>query len=168
MKNKAFVYFILIITIINLSSLGAILYQHHKMSFSSFQSKNEQRVFNRVKEDVNLSSNQIKEFQKLRIRFHAKLDSMSVKVQKDNKLLAIEIKKENPDTIIINNLITNLSEIQNKSKYLVIHHFFSIKKILSKNQQEKFFNIVLQRFLGQNQLLSPSSSYIQKKEIPKN
>jgi len=81
-------------------------------------------------------------------------------------LLAIEIKKDNPDTVIINKLIDNLSKIQNKSKYIVIQHFFSIKKILSKDQQEKFFNIVLKRFLGKNRLMTPSG--IQQKEINNN
>ncbi len=165
MKKKTFIYFIIIITIINLSSLGAILYQQKKMSCPSYQS-NEQTVINLVKQEVNLTSSQIKQFKKLKITFHKKIDSLSVKVQNYNKLLAIEIKKDNPDTVIINNLINNLSKIQNKSKYIVIQHFFSIKKILSKDQQEKFFNIVLKRFLGRNRLMTPSG--IQQKEINNN
>jgi len=46
--------------------------------------------------------------------------------------------------------------MQTESQYLVIHHFYSIKKILTKEQQEKFFNIVLQRFLGESQLSGPA------------
>ena len=154
MKKKAFIYFVLIITIINLSSLGVILYQRQKMSVFPYQMKG-QNVFERVKREVKLTPRQMEQFNKLRIAFHTQLDSLSAIVAQKNKLLAAEIEKDNPDTVVINQLVKDISAIQMESKYLVIQHFFSIKKILTKEQQEIFFNIVLQRFLGKNQLSGP-------------
>ena len=151
MKKRVFIYFVLIITIINLSSLGVILYQRQKMSVLPYKMKG-QNIFERVQREVKLTPGQMEQFQKLRIAFHAQLDSLSANVAKKNKLLAAEIKKENPDTVAINQLVKDISAIQMESKYLVIQHFFSIKKILTKEQQKKFFNIVLQRFLGKNQI----------------
>jgi len=162
MKKKAFIYFLLIITIINLSSLGVILYQRSKLKSSVYGVKG-QNVFEQVKRKVNLTPGQIEQFQKLRIAFHTKLDSLSAKVNQKNKLLAAEIKKNNPDSVIINRLVKDISAMQTESQYLVIHHFFSIKKILTKEQQEKFFNIVLQHFIGKNQLSGPAC--VRQKEI---
>ena len=154
MNKRAFIYFVLIITVINLSSLGVILYQRSKMTFSADEVKG-QNVFEQVKREVKLTPGQIEQFQKLRIAFHLKVDSLTANVNQKNMLLAIEIKKDNPDTAVINQLVRDISTMQTKSKYLVIHHFYSIKKILTKEQQEKFFNIVLQRFLGKNRLPGP-------------
>ncbi len=162
MKKKAFIYFILIITIINLSSLGVILYQRSKISL--LPSVRGQKVFEQVRREVKLTPGQMEQFQKLRIAFHTQLDSLSANVDQKNKLLAVEIKKDSPDTLIINQLVRNISARQTESQYLVIHHFFSIKKILTKQQQEKFFNIVLQRFLGKSQLSGPAC--VRQKDIP--
>ena len=161
MKKKAFIYFILIVTIINLSSLGVILYQRSKMPLLS--NLKGQKVFEQVKRELKLTPDQVEQFQKLRIAFHAQLDSLSANLEQKNKLLATEIEKDNPDTLIINQLITDISAMQTRSKFLVIQHFFAIKKILTKKQQKKFFNIVLQRFLGKNQLSGPSC--VQQKNI---
>ncbi|HDL18376.1 MAG TPA: periplasmic heavy metal sensor [Bacteroidetes bacterium] len=162
MKKKAFIYFILIITIINLSSLGVILYQRSKISL--LPSVRGQKVFEQVKREVKLTPGQMEQFQKLRIAFHTQLDSLSANVDQKNKLLAVEIKKDSPDTLIINQLVGDISARQTESQYLVIHHFFSIKKILTKQQQEKFFNIVLQRFMRKNQLSGPAC--VRQKDIP--
>lgn len=163
MKKKAFIYFILIITIINLSSLGVILYQRSKISL--LPNVRGQKIFELVKQEVKLTPGQIEQFQTLRTVFHSKLDSLSANVDQKNKLLAVEIRKDSPDTLIINQLVRDVSAMQTESKYLVIHHFFSIKKILTKQQQEKIFNIVLQRFMGKNQLSVPAC--IRQKDIPK-
>ena len=163
MKKKAFVYFVLVITIINLSSLGVIIFHHQKKSVFPYQVKG-QNVFELVKRGVKLTPFQIKQFQALRTTFHSKLDSLSKNVGQKNKRLATEIKKADPDTAIINQLVTDISVIQTKSQYLVIHHFYSIKKILTAQQQKIFFSIVLQRFLGKNQLSDPDC--IQQKRIP--
>ena len=162
MKKKAFIYFILIITIINLSSLGVILYQRSKISL--LPNARGQKVFEQVRREVKLTPDQVEQFQKLRIAFHTQIDPLSANVKQKNKLLAAEIEKDNPDTLIINQLIRDISAMQTKSKYLVIHHFFSIKKILTKKQQKKFFNIVLQRFLGKNQL--SGSACMPQEHIP--
>ena len=162
MKKKAFIYFILIITIINLSSLGVILYQRSKISL--LPSVRGQKVFEQVRREVKLTPGQMEQFQKLRIAFHTQLDSLSANVDQKNKLLAVEIKKDSPDTLIINQLVGDISARQTESQYLVIHHFFSIKKILTKQQQEKFFNIVLQRFMRKNQLSGPAC--VRQKDIP--
>ncbi len=154
MKKKAFIYFVLIITIINLSSLGVILYQRQKISVLPYAMK-KQNVFEQVKQEVKPTPGQMEQFQKLRLAFHAQLDSLSANVAKKNKLLAAVIRKEKPDKLAINQLVQDINAIQMESKYLVIRHFFSIKKILSKEQQEKFFNIVLQRFIEKNQLSGP-------------
>jgi len=163
MKKKPLIYFALIITIINLSSLGVILYQHRKISSLPYEVKG-QKVFDQIKREVNLTPDQIKQFQKLRIEFHTQLDSLSAKVNQKNKLLAAEIKKNNPDSVFINRLVRDISSMQTEAQYLVIHHFFSIKKILTKEQQEKFFNIVLQRFLEKNKLSGPAC--IRQKDRP--
>jgi len=165
MKKKIFIYFVIAITIINLTSLGVILYNNSKMSFYPIK-VGEHQVFEQVKREVKLTPGQIKQFQKLRIAFHTKLDSLSAKVQKNNKLLAAEIRKENPDTTTVRSLVNNISKMQTVSKYLVIHHFFYIKKILTKKQEDKFFNIVLQRFLRKNQL--PGSIASGRKKCPGN
>ncbi|NOY60726.1 MAG: periplasmic heavy metal sensor [Calditrichaeota bacterium] len=163
MKKKAFIYFILIITLINLSSLGVILYQRAKISLLT--GVRGQKVFEQVKREVKLTPSQIEKFQKLRIAFHSKLDSLSASFNQKNRLLAAEIKKDNPDTLVINQLVRDIGAMQTESQFLVIHHFFSIKKILTKQQREKFFDIVLQHFMGKNQLSGPAC--IRQKDSPK-
>jgi ERCC4-type nuclease len=74
------------------------------------------------------------------------MDSLAEKIAQKSRFLAKELKKNNPDSILIYRFVKDISSIQTETQYRVIRHFYSIKKILTQQQQEKFFNIVLERF----------------------
>ena len=159
MKKRILLYLAILITLVNLSALGTILYQRHKIS----QPCEPGIGFERVKKEVGLTAAQIEQFQVYRQVFHAELDSLDRLLATERRLLAEEISAVNPDSARITAIVNRIGQLQQQSQYRVIKHFFQIKQILTSEQQEKFFNIVLERFVGRQQF--PCSSQTRQDEM---
>jgi len=162
MKNKrTLLYLVILITLINLSALGTILYQRYKIS----QPCEPGSSFERVKKEVGLSAAQVEQFQVHRRAFHAELDSLDRLLATERRLLAAEIRTVNPDSVRIAAVVERIGQLQQQSQYRVIGHFFQIKKILTPDQQKKFFAIALERFVARQQF--PGSFRMRQDEMNK-
>ena len=70
MKKKIFIYFVIFITVINLTSLGVILYHRSTLSSSPIKME-EQEVFEQVKREVKLTPVQIKQLDRKSTRLNS-------------------------------------------------------------------------------------------------
>ncbi|MFZ5517455.1 MAG: Spy/CpxP family protein refolding chaperone [Candidatus Zhuqueibacterota bacterium] len=159
MKKRILLYLAILITLVNLSALGAILYQRYKIA----QPCESGNGFDRVKKQVKLTAVQIEQFQVYRQVFHAELDSLDRLLATERRLLAEEIRAVKPDSARIAAVVEGIGQLQQQSQYRVIEHFFQIKQILTPEQQEQFFNIVLERFVGRQQF--PGLSRMRQDEM---
>ncbi len=148
MKKRTLIYLVVLITMINVSALGTMLYLRWQASLPCQSGTG----FDQVKKDVGLSAKQEQQFQVYRKRFHAELDSMDQRLAYERRKLANEIRQSEPDSARIREIIQHIGRLQQESQYRIIDHFFQIKKILEPEQQETFFNIVLERFVKRRQL----------------
>jgi Spy/CpxP family protein refolding chaperone len=145
MKKRTFFYSIIIITLINISALATIIYQHLKSETISKVNGRATR-FEQVKKDLSLTPTQINRFKEIRKIFHTGLDSLDSNMEKIREELLQEIWKMQTNEIQIDSLLHKISRTQMESQRLVIWHFYQFKEVLNREQWQKFYTFVSIRF----------------------
>ncbi|MDZ7722187.1 MAG: periplasmic heavy metal sensor [candidate division KSB1 bacterium] len=142
--NKKILILIIIVTLINLSALGTMIYQQW-INPSPCAGVREFR-FEQVKRELDLTATQIESFEEIRRAFHSKMDSLNQVLEGLNNQLLQEIWQPHPQDGRIDTLLNQISQLQMESQYLVIWHFYQFKKVLTPDQWDKFYSIVSERF----------------------
>ena len=158
MKRKVTIYLVILVTLGNLSALATILYLRWQKPYLCQPGSG----FERVKKEVGLSQVQIQQFQVYRRAFHSELDSLDRLLADERRLLAEKIRQTDPDSVRIKDIVERIGHLQQQSQYRVIRHFSQIKEMLTPEQQERFFDIVLGRFVCPRQFpgaLHPSEAH---------
>jgi len=140
MRKKTLAWIVIFITLANLTSLATMFYLKRQNNNSCQPGSR----FELVKKEVGLNPSQIEQFQVNRKAFHKELDSLEQLLYKQRRELSLEIRKENPDSSYISQIMEQVGTLQQESQYRVINHFFQIKKILTPEQQAIFFNLTLE------------------------
>lgn len=146
--KKKFIYLIIVITLINLTALGTILYQRWLNPNASPCEPMRESRFEHVKHELALSPAQIARFEEIRRGFHAGIDSLNQLLEKQNRVLLQEIWQPQPDAARIDTLLNRISQLQMESQQLVIGHFYQFKEVLTPEQWQKFYGIVAEHFPG--------------------
>jgi len=146
--KKKFIYLIVVITLINLTALGTILYQRWLNPNASPCEPIRESRFEHVKQELALTSSQIERFEEVRHNFHSRIDSLNRTLEKINHQLLQEIWEPQPRDAHIDSLMHEVSRIQLESQRLVISHFYQFKEVLTPEQWKKFYGIVAERFPG--------------------
>jgi len=149
MKKRITIYLIVIITLINLSSLGTIVYL-------KWTAKNDVSVgilpgnrFGLIKEELKLTPQQIEQFEKIRKEFHSRLDTLDTKFSSLRKEMLNEIwQSQEPDSQKLENILEQFSRQQVETQRWIVQHFYKFKEVLTPEQAEKFYKIVSERFPG--------------------
>ena len=136
----------IILTVINLASLGTSLYSRWSNTQPpSLPDRRDQR-FEQMKRELSLSTEQAAQLDAYRTTFHAELDSLSTRLVAARTQLAHALLEDKLDTTRVNINLDNISRLQFSAQRKVISHLLSVKRILNPDQQKKFFAIVLERF----------------------
>ncbi|MFC2114495.1 Spy/CpxP family protein refolding chaperone [Bacteroidota bacterium] len=166
MKNKfsyktTVVIILLVLLVVNIAALSTIIYKnkHSHPKFPPpqnedfFQGPGHFRDF--MLKDLGLSDEQFEEFRMQgRDFFKSSRESMEkMRINKEN--LFLEISKENPDTVVLNRITNQMGQDYAALKRASIAHFFEIKKILTPDQQQKFF----ERMKNENMHFGPGSGH---------
>lgn len=147
MKKRITIYLIVIVTLINLSSLGTILYLKWTEEDNVHVPGSR---FEIMKEELKLTPQQLEQFEKIRTKLHSKLDSLDAKFSSLRKEMLSEIwKTEKPDSQQIENTLQQFSQLQLETQRGIVQHFYKFKEVLTPEQAEKFYKIVSEKFPGQ-------------------
>ncbi len=146
--KKSFIYLIIVVTLINLTALGTIVYQRWLNPVESLCEPTRESRFEKIKHELDLTESQIRHFEEIRHEFHSAMDSLKEALEGINRQLLQEIWQPQPDNARIDTLLHRISRLQMESQHLVIWHFYQLKKVLTKEQWQKFYGIVCKRFLG--------------------
>lgn len=150
MKKRITIYLIVIITIVNLSSLGTIIYFKQTANNDVSVRELPGNRFEQIKEKLELTPPQIKRFKKIRTEFHSRLDTFNTKFGLLRKEMLSEIwQRQNPDSQKIENILQQFSHLQLETQRWIVQHFYRFKEVLTPEQEEKFYKIVSERFPGQ-------------------
>jgi Spy/CpxP family protein refolding chaperone len=149
MKKRITIYLIVIVTLINLSSLGTIIYLKWIAKNDASVSVLPENRFELIKEELKLTPQQIEQFEKIRTEFHSKLDTLDTKFETLRKEMLKEIWQSEAGSQKLESILEQFNRQQAESQRWVVQHFYKFKKVLNPEQSEKFYNILSKRFPGQ-------------------
>lgn len=149
MKKRITFYLIMIITIVNISSLGTMLYL--RMSGESAFSKSEwqKHRFEKVKSELNLTETQVGQFNKIKMEFHSRLDSLDERYEILRKEIINSIRSDSAGNPKMELILDEFSDLQNETQQWIVKHFYRFKDVLTQEQSDKFFEILMQRIPGE-------------------
>lgn len=150
MKKRITIYLIVIVTLINLSSLGTIIYLKWAAKNDMSESVLRNNRFEIMKEELELTPLQLDRFEKIRTELHSRLDTLDTKFSSLRKEMLSEIwQTQKTDSQKIENILEQFSQLQSETQRWIVQHFFKFKDVLTPEQSEKFYKIVSERFPGQ-------------------
>jgi len=143
-KTKFLIAIIIILSAIILSILGTMGYHQFKMERREKKESRERQPGKYIAKQLQLSPEQIKEFDLLREKFHAELEVL-IKDSKDiSKDIMDEIMSEKPDTTKLKALAEKFGKQQEQQKQLTINHLLEIKGKCTTSQQGYFKRLIKQ------------------------
>jgi len=139
-KKKEFIrWFVISLTVINLASLGTILYyslNHPKTNGHKFDKRLHAFDYLQKKLDLtDLQQEKIKTFQESHFEMTHELHT---KVSKLRSSLFEEMSSINSDSILIEKTIKEMSEYRTQLEREMAYHFRDMKSVLTIAQQKKF------------------------------
>jgi Spy/CpxP family protein refolding chaperone len=146
--KKKIIYLIIIITVINLTAMGTVIYQRWLNTDQIPYMPTQAAMFKQVKRELGLSPAQIDRFKEIRHDLHAGIDSLNQSLEGRNRVLLQEIWQPQPDAARIDSLLNRISQLQMESQQLVIGHFYQFREVLTPEQWQTFYGIVAEHFSG--------------------
>lgn len=144
-KTKFLVAVIIVLSAIILAILGTIgyqVYQHERFSDDRVRETNQGGRY--MAKQLQLTHEQIKEFDSLRERFHDESDKLIRDSRKVSKEIMEEIMSENPDTEKLSTLAKTFGEVQEEQKQMMIKHLLEIRSKCTVSQQANFKKLLRQ------------------------
>lgn len=150
MKRKHFIWIIAVLTVINLSATGTVLYN------IKFQKEDlERKVYEQelepgppdvkpgrlLREKLNLSPEQHQQFRKLRRSFHTQANKLSYEMQIKRNEMITELAKEDPDVQKLKQIARDIGDMHTELKELTMDYYLGMKEVCTPEQEEKLYRI---------------------------
>ncbi len=152
MKKKWFIVSIILVTIINLSAFGTYIYNrwsHSKNIYCSSTDTVSHGCY--MKRCFGISDGQASSLDVLEKTYKPKIETLSG-IMKDKRIeLVKELMKEIPDHKRIQQILQEVDSLQAQMQREVVERLIQEKRILTPEQQEKFFSIVLIKFYNEKE-----------------
>ncbi len=150
MKRKHFIWIIGLLTVINLSAIGTIIY-HIKTEDKAeveqtYQQPNDSRrpqdrLGRFFREELELSMEQHQQFRSLRRDFHIQANELTFEMQIKRKEMITELAKEKPDIPMLKDIARNIGDMHTELKELTIEYYLGMKEICTPEQEEKLYKL---------------------------
>jgi hypothetical protein len=139
-KQKTYIWLVIILVVINLITLVLLWVGHPGPPPFT---KNDRPDTNRfLKNELGLSDDQEKMFIQIRKTHFDSTDSLNIKLRLKRRSIQEEAFKNIPDTQMVNILSEEIGALQAINENIIFNHFLELKKVLNKEQLEKFKNII--------------------------
>ncbi|MDD5772947.1 MAG: periplasmic heavy metal sensor [bacterium] len=149
MNKKWFMIILVILTIINLSILGTFIFKrvYHKRGFFPL---GREEHFIHMKKQFHLTDEQVSRMKSSREKYESKIEALSQELKEKRHTLVKELMKESPDSTRVEDMLSLIDSSQSVLQREVVEHLLADKEILTPEQQEKFFTVILGHFLDGN------------------
>lgn len=139
---------IVVLFIINLVAITTIFVQNkqnarNNMNFRPFMKEKSYEHFHKfLQNELELSDNEMSEFHNLRKKYMQESRSIMIKMGKKRSQVFEEVIKEEVDTLRLSNLNIEIDKLHVSIRLLTLKHFLEVKKVLSTEQQRKYFRLL--------------------------
>ena len=150
MRQKIFLYLLSALLVINLVALGSMLF--HRWSGPKCSPGAMGRGLEQLKKELSLSAEQVSKMRSFQSAFHSELDVLSAKILDERKRLVELLEQEEPSSARLEGVVEDINRLQLEAQKKVAAQLLAVKSVLTREQQKKFFKIVLERLcLGPDQ-----------------
>lgn len=147
MKKKFTLYIIAVVTLINLSSLGTIIYLKWNPGNNLSMNDIREKRLAVMKEELKLSPEQVKQFGMFMKEFHFRLDTLDSRFDSLRKEMLFEIwQTTTTDSQKLESILLQFGSLQLETQRWIIQHFYKFKEVLTPEQIDKFYKIVAVQF----------------------
>jgi Spy/CpxP family protein refolding chaperone len=141
-KTKLYLFLIIILVILNISTIVAIVYhlrgEHHQMRPDREDNRDRGR---HLADKIGFDKAQTVQFDTLRADFGRKAKAIMSAIQEKKLEMLNEFTSENPDTTKLYKITREIGNLHAEMRHLSIDHFMSIKKICTPDQKAKLLDL---------------------------
>jgi Spy/CpxP family protein refolding chaperone len=138
---------IILLSLINLSALGTLIYYRccPPTASSCIMDKTMDHGCY-MKEHLNMSEEQAANLSKVEKSSRSITDALAVTMKEKRIKLVEELMKDKPDSSRIEDILRSVDSLQENMQREVVKRLLHEKNVLTPQQQEKFFSLVLGQF----------------------
>jgi len=143
MRSSILKFILLVSLALNISIIGTAGYLYYKQSAywtSPFGTKMKKGSF--LFEELSLKPDQAKKMKEKAMPFRAEVDKKRIAIAQKRKELISLMRPDNPDVNAINDVISEINEIQGEMQRKIAVHILEEKALLDKVQQKKFLDLI--------------------------
>jgi Spy/CpxP family protein refolding chaperone len=165
MKRRLLILCLTFSVAINIGVLGSVGYRWLKISGEEKpHQEGEHSPMSFLSKELSLSQSQTREMESLRKALEPKMEEIREELRDKRVQLVNLLIEAEADLEKINTRLNEIESLQTELQKLVINHLLQEKKILSPEQQKKYFSIISNRLCpegrhqGEGLLLMPENS----------
>lgn len=149
-KKTLLIGVIIVLIVINLSALLTIYYRgkilpQKQPEINNIKQEVQIRGMHRfIREELNLSDDQFKEFQEVSKSNMMKSQEISTKLNNKRLEMMNEIAKINPNPEVLDAIASDIGKLHYELKKATISHFLELKEICTEDQQENLQKMFMQ------------------------
>lgn len=138
-KQKTYVWLIIILVVINLTTL-ILLWIDRPDNKQPFE-RGPKGLDNFLKAELGLNDEQDRLMKELRDNFFASSRKIMDEMDILKKQVKVEAFKQNPDKILIDSIAVKVGSLQSQIELMAFKHFNELSSILNPEQSKKFLEI---------------------------
>ena len=146
-KVKLLTWLLIFVILFNVSAFVFIMIQHRNFNDNfppPFMRHRRPPIHQIIANQLNLTPEQQLQYDNLRQNFFGKGKTCLDSIRYYNMQIDQQIVSDNPDTVLINQYIDKISNLQKRMKRRSVNYFLEIKSILTPEQKQKFNQLFIQ------------------------
>ena len=146
-KVKLLTWILVFVLLFNVSAFIFIMIQHrnfHDNFPPPFMGQRRPPIHKIITDELNLTPEQQLQYDNLRQNFFGRGKMCLDSIRYYNMQIDLQITSDNPDTVLINQYIDKISNLQKRMKKRSVDYFLEIKSILTPEQKTKFNQLFIQ------------------------
>lgn len=160
MKERALIYLVVVLVVVNVAALGTIIYQRVSGPFWRPGPAGEMMNPPDMPREITLSAEQRKTFRESRRCLDSLLTPIHAEMGKIRQEMMNEIESDQPDTNRIDQLLTEIGMLQTRIEKTMVHHLLQDTRAFSPEQRSWFLKRVRQQAKWQDKpMIGPGQGF---------
>ncbi|MGB8953127.1 MAG: Spy/CpxP family protein refolding chaperone [Candidatus Aminicenantales bacterium] len=140
-KKRLMAYGIILLVAVNVTALCVLAYNRWLKQPSFPEVSVSEKPLTQTEEGLLLNSAQLEEMKNLKASFEVEIEAVRLKMEEKRKVLVEEMRKESPDSALIDRLIDEINHLQSEMQKKAVRYLFKERELLSPEQQKRFFEM---------------------------
>jgi uncharacterized membrane protein len=146
MKERALIYLVVVLVVINVAALGTIIYQRlADPDWGALRPKAMMEADPAILKRLRLAPEQREMMRESRHRVDSLVTPVQTEIHRKQQELYSEMDSDRPDTALINNLIGEIGALQVTIQKTMVHNFLDDSRNITPDQRRAFLKLIEMR-----------------------